>query len=1190
MNLVQVIINNPVKVTVGALLVALFGSIAMVNMPKQLTPEVENPVILVRTRWPGASPQEVEREIVLEQEEQLKSVEGMIKMSSECSDSYASISLEFAVGTNIHEAIVHVSTRLQQVREYPVDAQEPVIETRNSSDRSIARLVLTARPPTKEQVRIFVAEHPQLAEPMKPVLSAMNPALMVYRLRQVYAELGEQFPQLDKLMPPNIDVMKLRRFTEDVIEARLERIDGVSDVYVYGGLQEELQVVVDPEQLAARRLTVANVREALQGQNKDTSAGDIWQGKRRYVIRTLGQFRSPEQVESLILAVRNQVPIYLRDVAEVRIGFKKPDSVSRRYGEPNNGLGIQRRIGANVMDVMKDLRAAVVELNDGVLRQRKLELYQYYDETEYISSAISLVTNNIFLATAMTMMILLMFLHRSLKTLLSIPLIVASAIAAIAISPWFFLLTLALIVLVGLWFGRGALVVGLAIPTSVVGTFLVLGLIGRSLNVISLAGMAFAVGMLVDNAVVVLENIHRRCQLGENSFTAAVRGTSEVWGAVLASTLTTVAVFLPVVFVEDVSGQLFRDIALAISFAVIFSLLVSSTLIPTAAARLYRGHEQGESQPGAEGEALESLGRFGTRFVNLVVDTNRWIQARTRRSLATIGLILVAAVLLSYLFWPKVEYLPSGNRNFVFMQISPPPGYNMEELMKMGEEIEQELEVNWNTDPGSPEAEKLTSPIVSYYFFVVFGRRVFMGCRAHDPTRVAELIPRLKEIGARFPGTRVIASQSSLFERGLSGGRTIDIEITGSELPELIEVGRKVMARLATGGEKGAELVPGAQKMPRPSLDLSSPEIHLEPRMVEATELGVTAADLGYTVDVLVDGAYAGDYYVGGNKLDITIKGRESLDLRTQDLADLPVATPSGQLVPLSLLADISYSSGPEQINRRERLRAITIQVIPPPEIALEEAMERIEEHVIRPLEEDGTLGDGYMITLSGAADKLRQTWHALRWNLLLALLITYLLMAALFESWLYPLVIILSVPLGAVGGLLGLRLLNVFVLQPLDVLTMLGFVILIGTVVNNAILIVHQSLNHIRNEGLSHREAIPLSVRSRVRPIFITTTTTVLGLMPLVVVPGAGSELYRGLGSVVLGGLLVSTFFTLILVPTVFTVTMDARLALERWWRRSGAGEGELATPLAGEMTADVELPEEAELADEVEMPGEVV
>ena len=215
-----------------------------------------------------------------------------------------------------------------------------------------------------------------------------------------------------------------------------------------------------------------------------------------------------------------------------------------------------------------------------------------------------------------------------------------------------------------------------------------------------------------------------------------------------------------------------------------------------------------------------------------------------------------------------------------------------------------------------------------------------------------------------------------------------------------------------------------------------------------------------------------------------------------------------------------------------------------------------IKNDVVQPMLKDGSMGTGNVITLSGAADKLNQTWESLRWNLLLALLITYLLMAALFESWLYPLVIIFSVPLGAVGGLLGLALLNVFVLQTLDVLTMLGFVILIGTVVNNAILIVHQALNHIQEDGMQHREAIPLAVRSRIRPISITTITTVLGLLPLVLFPGAGSELYRGLGSVVLGGLLVSTVLTLVLVPTVFTLFMDARLVVANWLSASGVPE----------------------------------
>jgi HAE1 family hydrophobic/amphiphilic exporter-1 len=272
-------------------------------------------------------------------------------------------------------------------------------------------------------------------------------------------------------------------------------------------------------------------------------------------------------------------------------------------------------------------------------------------------------------------------------------------------------------------------------------------------------------------------------------------------------------------------------------------------------------------------------------------------------------------------------------------------------------------------------------------------------------------------------------------------------------------------------------------------------------------------------------------------------------------LEALPVATPLGQLVPLVALADVTISSGPEQINHRERMRAITIQVTPPPEMPLEAAMTTIQQTMVSPLVESGQLDGGYQIHLAGTADKLRQTWRAMRFNLLLALLITYLLMAALFESWLPPLVIILSVPLGAVGGILGLWVLNLFVLQTLDVITMLGFVILIGTVVANPILIVHQALNHMREDGMDARPAVIESTRTRIRPIFMTTITTLIGLLPLVLFPGAGSELYRGLGAVVLGGITVSTVFTLILVPTLFSLTIEGAEFLARYIRGHTAG-----------------------------------
>jgi len=411
--------------------------------------------------------------------------------------------------------------------------------------------------------------------------------------------------------------------------------------------------------------------------------------------------------------------------------------------------------------------------------------------------------------------------------------------------------------------------------------------------------------------------------------------------------------------------------------------------------------------------------------------------------------------------------------------------------------------------------------------------------------RARELLPLVQGMGFTQPGTFGIAVQASLFEQGLTAGRNIDIEISGPELPRLVELGQRVLMQ-------AMQAVPGARVIPRPSLDLSNPEVHVLPRWTVAADLKMSGRELGYAVNSLVDGAYAGDYFRGGKRIDLTLVGRPDFAGSTQQLNDLPIATATGDLVPLSALADVELSSGPEQINRRERQRAITIQVSPPASMALEDAMDRITEQIITPLQESGELGAEYQLNLAGTADKLAATWDALRFNVLLALLITYLLMAALFESWLYPFVIILSVPLGAVGGVAGLQLLNQFVLQPLDVLTMLGFVILIGTVVNNPILIVHQSLNLIREQNLEPNKAILESVRTRVRPIFMTTLTTVLGLLPLVLFPGAGSELYRGLGSVVLGGLLVSTIFTLALVPTLFSLMLDAKQLATKTIRRT--------------------------------------
>jgi HAE1 family hydrophobic/amphiphilic exporter-1 len=364
--------------------------------------------------------------------------------------------------------------------------------------------------------------------------------------------------------------------------------------------------------------------------------------------------------------------------------------------------------------------------------------------------------------------------------------------------------------------------------------------------------------------------------------------------------------------------------------------------------------------------------------------------------------------------------------------------------------------------------------------------------------------------------------------------------------------------------------MPTAQIRPNPGLDLSNPEVRIYPKWEQAADMQVSAADMGYAVDAFVDGAYATDYYKGGDKIDLRIMAEDRFASSEQRLSSIPVATPTGQLVTLDAVADVRVESGPEQINHRTRQRAITLEVTPPLEMPLEAAMDLISAKVVEPLKSSGQLEGGYGLALAGTADKLTATRDSLKWTLGLAVIITYLLMAATFESWIYPFVVIVTVPIGAVGGFAGLWLLNLWVLQPLDVLTMLGFIMLVGTVVNNPILIVEQSLVHMREDGMPIGEAVVESVKTRVRPIFMTTLGGLVGLLPLVLAPGPGSELYRGIGAVLLGGLLISTLVTLVFVPALLSLMLDMQSGVGHWFRR----REEQLDERAAEEVVPVEVP----------------
>ncbi len=1065
MNLIQFSIRNPVTVTVGVLLVALFGIVALLRLPIQLTPDVEKPEITVETVWRGASPQEVEREIVDEQEEQLKGVESLEKMTSESLYGQGRIILRFPAGTNTDTALLQVSNRLNQVKEYPTEVDEPVILSANNQGSAMAWFIF---------------------EPVE----------------------GNA-----------IDIETMRDFVEDVVKPRFERVPGVAASNVYGGREREVRVVVDPSKLAARSITMVQLAQSLDAENRNYSAGDFDEGKRSYVVRTVGEYRSPQEVEDVVVTVRDGKPVYVGDLATVRLDYQDPSHVVREMGQTAIAVNAVRETGANVLDAMRGLRQGVEDLNESILNPLGFKLYQVYDETDYVYSSLSLVRQNLIIGSLLAVAVLFLFLRT----------------------------------------GSSTLVIGLAIPISITGTFIMLWVLGRNLNVVSLAGMTFAAGMLVDNSIVVLENIYRHRQEGKGLLRAAYDGTVEVWGAVLASTLTTIAVFVPIIFIEEQAGQLFRDIAIAIAAGVGLSLVTSVTVIPALSARVLktvaeRSEDNGDrlGQAGSPGTWLDrqvdALKRRGVSATG-VGDFIYWLCGSTFRRLAVVAGFTGLAILLSWAMLPKAEYLPEGNRNLLIGILLPPPGYSIAQLTALATTIEGHLRPHWEANLRSPEEAALDGPAIDNFFYVARGRTIFMGARTKDPEAVRALFPVLYRATADLPGVISIVTQRGLFERGLGEGRSIDIEVTGPEIETLIGLGKQIFGQTRS-------LIPGAQVRPMPSLDLGSPELQVKIRRGRSADVQLTNRDLGFTIDALVDGAKASDFQFEGDEIDLTVRGQDGGTARTQDLENMPIYTPGGRLTTVGAIADVTLVAGPEQVNHIERERAIVIRVIPPLEVPLEDAMNNIEENIIAPLKQGGTMGRLYNIRLAGTADDLTLTYNALKGNLLLALIITFLLMAALFESFLYPFVIIFTVPLAAVGGFLGLRLVNTFIAyQPLDVLTMLGFIILIGVVVNNAILIVHQSLNFMKVRRTAHeaemddggqampaRLAISEAVRTRVRPILMSALTTMFGLLPLVLASGPGSELYRGIGSVVLGGLAVSTVFTLVVVPALFSLVMDAR------------------------------------------------
>jgi len=1045
-------------ITVAVLIVGVVGVVAALRIPVQMIPDLDVRTVSVRTSWPGATPQDVEKEILIEQEEYLRTIPSLQRLVATASFGQARVELEFPYGVDINDTLIRVTNALSQVPAYPLTVREPRVYSTSFSSNSFMYFSVAPMPGN----------------------------------------------------PRDLNIVMMRDFLSDNVSSRMESVPGVSQVQVWGGAERQIQILLDPAKLSERGLTVADVRRAITERNRDFSGGEIESGKRSYLLRTIGRFQDLDDLEHVILARRGDSLIRLDDVAELKMHHFELSGRSYSNGQPVLTLAVRREAGSNVINIKKEMLKRVERINAEVLEPAGMVLRLVADDVGYVQASLVNVWTNLALGALLASLVMFLFLRS----------------------------------------GRATLVGVMGIPICTIAALLGLMATGRTVNVISLAGVAFAIGMTLDNSIVVLESIELARRRGVDRFRSAVEGVRRVWPAVLASTLTTVLVFVPIVFIQQEAGQLYSDVALAVSASILVSMLVAITVVPTASARLsFRGQ-------GRPHTCERQLCRAG------VLATIDWLSAGPSRRILTITLTAVASIAAIVWLTPSAEYLPEGEEPKTFARMNAPPGYNLETMSRIGGEVHTYFLQFLDDAPEQFERGETPVPALKYVNYRVFPGGLRIIAEPKDPAQIRALMEALQSKYREYPGMRSFVSRGSIITSNSGGTRSVDLDITGTDLATLYDAALKAYQRAQEVFDQ-----PRIRANP-PTLSLSQPLVELRPDWSRASELGMDAADIGLTVAALTDGAFVDEFLMNDDKIDIYLYSEAGTGATLDDLGSLPVYTPSGAVLPLVSMARIVETVDTSSIRRVDGQRMVTLSIIPPESVPLETAVDVARVQVVEHLRTTGAVPVNVGMTISGASDQLDATRDALVGNYVVAVLIIYLLLVAIFTHWGYPLLIMTTIPLGVAGGIVGLWAMNQLgALLPLvglpafsqsfDMIAMLGFLILMGTVVNNPILIVHQAMSNVRRLGMSARDAVRDAVETRLRPIAMSTLTTAVGLAPLVFLPGEGAELYRGVGAIVMFGLLGTAVISLTFLPAL-TVTVLG-------WRRGAAAGTQSVEPESG-------------------------
>ncbi len=1037
MKLSEVSISRPVLATVMSLAILLFGIIAFTRLPVREYPDIDPPIVSITTYYRGASPSVVETEITDVLEEQLATLEGVRTITSSSQEQGSVVTVEFELGRDVDEAANDVRDRVSRVGgTLPEEADDPIIQKVDTNAQPIFWVALTS----------------------------------------------ERYSTLE-----------LSETADLVLKERLQRLPGVGNVFIGAERRYAMRVWLDPQRMAARGLTTQQVEQAIRLENAEIPAGRVEGSSREFSVRTRGELDTPEEFAALVVASSGDHVVRLSDVAQVEIGPEDERTVARYNGMPSIGLGIVKQQKASTLEVAEEVRNALPELQKII--PEGMVLHVAYDSSTFIEESIHEVTETIFIAVGLVILVILVFL----KSL------------------------------------RATIIPALAIPISIIGTFAVIYFAGFTINILTLLALVLAIGLVVDDAIVVLENVFRHMELGKTRRQAAYDGAAESGFAIIATTISLVAVFVPVAFLTGTVGRLFNEFGISVAAAVLISGFVALTLTPMLCSIMLKPiHGTGQ-------------GWASRSFDNFFEWLDRTYEKLLRASLKRRVLVVVGALLFVVLgggvftLLPR-ELVPTEDRGLAFGIVLAPEGSTLEYTDKYMRQLEAVL---------LPMEER-------------GGLFTATGLGFGGPGRVTNgfVFFRMKERGERDRSQMEIVQE--LFPRTFSipgvlafliNPPSLGGQFSSSPIEYVLQANTYDELAQATGIFMGKAQQLGYLFNLDSDLRLNKPELDITIDRDRAAQLGVSVTEIGTTLETLLGGRVVSDFKRGSKQYDVITQLRPAARATPATIDEVYLQGTHG-LVQLANVVKIREAVGAKELNHFNRERSATITANLAPGVSLGDALDALDAIVAN------DLPPAIRHEYSGQSREFKESSSALYLMFVLAVIFIFLVLAAQFESFIHPLTILLSVPLAVIGAILSLFVFR----QSLNIYSQIGLIMLVGLVTKNAILIVEYS-NQLRNRGMELFEAVVEASRIRLRPILMTSFTTSFGILPIAIGLGAGAESRRPLGIAVVGGLLVSTFLTLVLVPSMYLILArftKARLAGEARPERAAVPIGAHPAPAA--------------------------